>query len=384
MVEFALALPVFLLLMLGVIEFARLLVTYSAVYTASREAVRYGVATGMNPNLSPPRPHYQDCDGIRNAGMNLGRIGGVEANDFDIRYDRGLQEIPDEWTTLEQCSGATSNIALGLGDRIIVRVTTMFEPIVPLVNVPRMPVSSTTARTILSGVDVRGTPLPTQTRVMTYTPTITLTPTITTTPTETLEPSLTPTHTDTPTPGPSPTATDTLEPSETPTITETTTPTATGTVTITPTITLTPQEGLCGDFRLEFSTRSATSYTFRLFNDGTTQTLVRSLTLSWYDSDIKLWGFSGLNLPISTDSYSPWFEDDFSESQLIDRNSSHYLAFYFDKQYTLEPYLIVALENNCLLTAGLSPTPTPTTTGTPTTTNTPTSTPTPTATKKND
>jgi hypothetical protein len=52
MVEFALALPVFLLLMLGIIEFARLLVTYSAVYTASREAVRYGVATGMNTNLA--------------------------------------------------------------------------------------------------------------------------------------------------------------------------------------------------------------------------------------------------------------------------------------------------------------------------------------------
>jgi hypothetical protein len=32
--------------------------------------------------------------------MNLGRIGGVQADDFDIRYDQGLVEIPDEWTTL--------------------------------------------------------------------------------------------------------------------------------------------------------------------------------------------------------------------------------------------------------------------------------------------
>jgi Flp pilus assembly protein TadG len=44
MVEFALALPVILLLLFGIIEFARLLVTFSAVYTASREAVRYAVA----------------------------------------------------------------------------------------------------------------------------------------------------------------------------------------------------------------------------------------------------------------------------------------------------------------------------------------------------
>jgi hypothetical protein len=40
MVEFALALPIVLMLMLGVVEFGRLMVTYSSVYTASREAAR--------------------------------------------------------------------------------------------------------------------------------------------------------------------------------------------------------------------------------------------------------------------------------------------------------------------------------------------------------
>jgi hypothetical protein len=78
MVEFALALPVFLLLMFGIIEFARLLVTYSAVYTASREAVRYAVATGLKSNLSPP-PALPGLRRHPHAGMNLGRFGGVQA-----------------------------------------------------------------------------------------------------------------------------------------------------------------------------------------------------------------------------------------------------------------------------------------------------------------
>ncbi|MEJ2352363.1 MAG: pilus assembly protein [Anaerolineales bacterium] len=46
MVEFALTLPVLMLLMLGIIEFGRLLFTYSAVTTAGREAARYGPAAG--------------------------------------------------------------------------------------------------------------------------------------------------------------------------------------------------------------------------------------------------------------------------------------------------------------------------------------------------
>ncbi len=44
--EFALALPIFLLLVMGVFEFGRLLAVASSVYTAAREGARYGSATG--------------------------------------------------------------------------------------------------------------------------------------------------------------------------------------------------------------------------------------------------------------------------------------------------------------------------------------------------
>jgi Flp pilus assembly protein TadG len=46
MVEFALTLPMLMLLMLGIIEFGRLLFTYSAVTTPAREAARCGSSAG--------------------------------------------------------------------------------------------------------------------------------------------------------------------------------------------------------------------------------------------------------------------------------------------------------------------------------------------------
>jgi hypothetical protein len=349
MVEFALALPVFLLLMLGVIEFARLLVTYSAVYTASREAVRYAVATGLNPNLSPPRPHYQDCDGIRNAGMNLGRIGGVQADDFDIRYDGDLMEIPDAFESLQQCSGATSNVNLVLGDRVLVKVETYFEPIVPLVNIPRIPVSSTTARTILSGVNVRGTPLATSTRVNTYTATLTFTPTETPTPTETI--TLTPTLAQSYTPTSTPTNTFTPTHTVTGTLPNTPTETATATGTTTPTPTPTPTNTevplvSCLDYSVTFSSRTLTTYVFRLNNIGINPTAIRNIELMWYDP-VKLiryegpfsewFSYEGGSNPIDP-ADSPWSED-FPNTAIVEAPSSNPLTFYFDDSYNIDPYI---------------------------------------------
>ena len=50
-VEFALVLPLLLVLMLGIIEVGRLLFIYSSVNSASREAARYGSAAGEVTSL---------------------------------------------------------------------------------------------------------------------------------------------------------------------------------------------------------------------------------------------------------------------------------------------------------------------------------------------
>ncbi|MGE5251945.1 MAG: TadE family protein, partial [Bacteroidota bacterium] len=49
MVEFALALPILLLVVYGLLESGRLLFIYASVVTAARQAARYGSATGLTP-----------------------------------------------------------------------------------------------------------------------------------------------------------------------------------------------------------------------------------------------------------------------------------------------------------------------------------------------
>ncbi len=188
MVEFALALPVFLLLVLGVIEFGRLLMTYSAIYTASREAARYGAAVGLSER---GMPYYQDCVGIQEAAVRVGFLGGVTSGNVTINYYKG-EEDPTTWQA-DQCPDT-----MELGDRIAVRVQGNYQPIVPLVNLPSFPIVSISSRTLIQGVDIFGTPGPTITpRVGAATPTITKTNTATFTPTSTI--TNTPTITYTPT-----------------------------------------------------------------------------------------------------------------------------------------------------------------------------------------
>ena len=58
MVEFALTMPLLLLVMMGIIDFSRLLITYTAVSNGAREGTRYGLVGGFN---SDSMPNYLNC-----------------------------------------------------------------------------------------------------------------------------------------------------------------------------------------------------------------------------------------------------------------------------------------------------------------------------------
>jgi hypothetical protein len=149
-VEFALVLPLLLLLVFGIIEAGRLLFIYSAVLSSSREAARYGSAAG---EITGYVPYYGDCDGIRSAAMRIGRFAGVSATDVSISYDHG----PGSSTNFAICPlGGDEYIKLG--DRITVQVVATFKPLLPLVNFQPIPISAITRRTILKDVAIEGTP----------------------------------------------------------------------------------------------------------------------------------------------------------------------------------------------------------------------------------
>jgi hypothetical protein len=154
MVEFALTLPILLMLFFGIIEFGRLLFVYSATTTAAREAARYGSAAGDDASATPnPVPYYRNCTGIEDAGLRIGGIAGLQRGNIEIYYDDdddGLQNL-SSIGSLPPCGSA---LPIDLGDRLVVRVTVNFQPIVPLVNLNSFDITSISVRTILERVDL--------------------------------------------------------------------------------------------------------------------------------------------------------------------------------------------------------------------------------------
>lgn len=151
MVEFALVLPLLLLILFGLMELGRLLGFYVAVISASREAARYGSAAG---DVGGFVAHYQDCDGIRAAGKRVGFFADLEDADFTIAYDQGSEAEPYAFG----CPAPTTDIELG--DRVVITVSQEWQPIVPLVGLAPVNLTSVTRRTILKAVEIEGTPAP--------------------------------------------------------------------------------------------------------------------------------------------------------------------------------------------------------------------------------
>jgi hypothetical protein len=215
MVEFMLALPILLIVLYGLIEVGRLAFIFSATANASRQAARFGSASGEIDNVA----FYQDCDGIRNVASQSEFI--IEFDKINITYDRGVDEngnqIPisgvDPDPNEDTCPidpGVIRN-----GDRIIVRVSAYYEPIISVVPIEPLQIVSSSARSFLISVPIVGSALPTgfspetstpsqapTSSLTTFTPTIANSPTFTHLPpllTNTADPNITPTDTQPPT-----------------------------------------------------------------------------------------------------------------------------------------------------------------------------------------
>lgn len=159
MVEFAIALPVLLMLLYGILEAGRMLFLYSSVVTASRQAVRYGTATGSGGDFtSDGGPNnttynrYQDCYGIRAAANRAGFLGQFDS--IAMEFDTG----PSTTVTTHCTAGAnfdTDLSPINNNYRLIVTVSEQFTPLVPrLVPFLNRTFSATSARTILYRVDI--------------------------------------------------------------------------------------------------------------------------------------------------------------------------------------------------------------------------------------
>jgi hypothetical protein len=181
LVEFALAFPVFLLIVLGIFEFGRLFVTYISVYAAAREGARYGAAVD---NL---------CNGqIETQAERAGFLAGdLNVTTTYERFDKELKLVGNT------CDASLINA----GDRVVVTVSTPFEFMTGFIHGPGggpINLRSTAKRSIIKQVFLNWTLAPASTSVSAATATSVSSP----------PPGSTPTATNTP--DPSATATPTL------------------------------------------------------------------------------------------------------------------------------------------------------------------------------
>lgn len=348
MVEFALVIPVLLLLIFGVIEAGRALFTYIVVVSTSREAARYGAAVGTN---DAGIPNYRDCAGIRQAAQRIAVLAGITDNDITIEYQH------QNGTTYGSCPpGSTIGPAMiVLGDRIRVTVNGKFKALLPIVPLPDFPINVTTARTIIKDVSAGEAILPlAETATVTPTATETATPTPSNTPT--LTSTATPTSTFTPTSTEGATLTPTQTPTSTPTHTATLTPIPTATNTVTPT----PD---CAAIQMSFQAPLNNTITLNIQNNLVVNIRVQAITLSWPNSADKnkslqnikmnnslIWNTVTSQSPITINTWLPGTD----EIRQINPNSSASMVFefIFNKNAANTGYTIsVSFDNLCVRTA---------------------------------
>jgi len=128
-VEFALILPILLLLMLGILEFGYIFAAYSGLFNADREGARFGV---VNPT---------DVSGIVDKAERKVLLADPDTVDIVVRYDSG----PDT-------PQFTDPARVQIGDRVLVYVTCDLPTITPVIQpiVASLPVRTQAARTIAS------------------------------------------------------------------------------------------------------------------------------------------------------------------------------------------------------------------------------------------
>ena len=143
LVEFALAFPIMLMVLIGIFEAGRLLLVYSTSVSASRAAARFGTTIGTGDSGIP---HYLDCAGMRQRAIDIGVLSGLETTDITITY-----LIPDE--VFPALCGTVTKEDLVFGSRIQVVAVGHFQPISYFSNIfPNFNIVSESRRTILKGV----------------------------------------------------------------------------------------------------------------------------------------------------------------------------------------------------------------------------------------
>lgn len=137
LVEFALVIPILLLMIMGIVDFGWMVFNYAQLYNSMREGLRYGTVPGTGGTAQ-----YYDCAGIKSTITNLAGLSGIKATDITITYDSG---VPNSMgvanTQVGTCDSSFSpslpaprNKVLN-GDRIVIHMNVAVPFLTPFIRV---------------------------------------------------------------------------------------------------------------------------------------------------------------------------------------------------------------------------------------------------------
>ena len=144
MIEFAIALPVLLMLLIGIMEVGRMMLIYTMVVNASRDAVRYASAVGEGDDGFLK---YKNCAGIKKAAKDS-TYNFVVLSDSNISISY-KDENGASAGICDQPSGEDPHITVDSEYRVTVTVSATYTRLVALIPIPSRTITSTSTRTIL-------------------------------------------------------------------------------------------------------------------------------------------------------------------------------------------------------------------------------------------
>lgn len=151
-VEFAIVLPILMLVLVGVLEVGRYIFIYSAATNASRNASRYASAVGRADN---GLTKFNYCEGIKQNALNSTYLVNRNTIGVTIRYDDGQGNQIGECNLWSASQVDPDLIGIvGTGDRVEVTVTIQYSPMVSLVPLQSRTITSSNARTILGIINL--------------------------------------------------------------------------------------------------------------------------------------------------------------------------------------------------------------------------------------
>ena len=149
--EFAIALPVLLLLLLGIFEVGRAVFIYSSVTNASRNASRYASAVGYEDTGTYLKYIY--CDGIKDVAEKSAYLMNPSDLTITISYGAAPPDI-DSKGYCTAIGGNDSSINVDTGDRVTVIVDAEYKPMLNLIPIEPRTIRSKSSRTILGIIDL--------------------------------------------------------------------------------------------------------------------------------------------------------------------------------------------------------------------------------------